>query len=150
MAPTSARSRSPCSRPSDGRAARGALGEARARLGTVAVDAVALSPGGIQGFGTIGPDATPIFTLPGDPVGAYVSFEVFVRPAIRRMLGSEPIIRPLVRAATTAPLAGIPGSRGYVPARLEVREGVYVIEPVGTPGRDHVSALAGANDLAPI
>ena len=46
-----------------------------------------MQPGMPQGFGTIGPDATPIFTLPGNPVSALVSFEVFVRPALRKMRG---------------------------------------------------------------
>ena len=72
--------------------------EVLSRLGTVTFDKVAMQPGKPQGFGTIGPDSTPIFTLPGNPVSAYVSFEVFVRPAMRRMLGVEPLDRPMVRA----------------------------------------------------
>ena len=44
---------------------------------------VAMQPGKPQGFGTVGPDSTPIITLPGNPVSAFVSFEVFVRPMIR-------------------------------------------------------------------
>ena len=47
-----------------------------------------MQPGMPQGRGTIGPDTTPIFTLPGNPVSAYVSFEVFVPPgASASMLG---------------------------------------------------------------
>ena len=42
---------------------------------------VAMQPGMPQGFGVVGPDGTPIFTLPGNPVSAYVSFQLFVRPA---------------------------------------------------------------------
>jgi molybdopterin molybdotransferase len=121
-----------------------------ARLGTVVVDEVAMQPGALQGFGTIGPDATPIFTLPADPVAAYISFEVFVRPAIRRMLGTEPIHRPLVRASASAALPGAVGARSYLPVRLDVRDGAYVVSPVGAAGRDHVSALARANALAVI
>ena len=63
-----------------------------------------MQPGMPQGFGTVGPDATPIFTLPGNPVSAFVSFEVFVRPALRRMLGVEQLYRPLVRATLTEPI----------------------------------------------
>ena len=61
-----------------------------------------MQPGMPQGFGTVGPDATPIFTLPGNPVSAYVSFEVFVRPVMRRMLGVEPLL-PADRRARSAP-----------------------------------------------
>ena len=68
------------------------------KLGTVEFTEVAMQPGKPQGFGTIGEDDTPIFTLPGNPVSAYISFEVFVLPAIRRMMGKLPYRRPLVRA----------------------------------------------------
>ena len=56
------------------------------RLGTVTFRKVAMQPGMPQGFGVIGPDETPIFTLPGNPVSAYVSFEVFVRAALDALL----------------------------------------------------------------
>src|SRR6185437_5067540 len=55
--------------------------EVLSRLGTVRFDKVAMQPGMPQGFGTIGEASTPIFTLPGNPVSSFVSFEVFVRPA---------------------------------------------------------------------
>jgi molybdopterin molybdotransferase len=45
------------------------------QLGTVGFDKVAMQPGMPQGFGTIGPDSTPVFGLPGNPVSALVSFE---------------------------------------------------------------------------
>ena len=50
------------------------------RLGTIQFRKVAMQPGMPQGFGTIGEDSTPIFTLPGNPVSAYVSFQVFAWP----------------------------------------------------------------------
>jgi len=128
----------------------GGLDDALGRLGTVHTHELAMRPGGWQGFGTIGPDATPIFTLPGDPVSAYVSFEVFVRPALRRMIGVQSIYRALVSASTTAALHGASGERWYVPAVLDVRQGAYVVTPAGTVGRDHVADLARANCLAVI
>jgi molybdopterin molybdotransferase len=75
--------------------------EVLSRLGTVQFDEVAMQPGKPQGFGTIGEDSTPIFTLPGNPVSSYISFEVFVLPAIRRMMGKLPYRRPLVRRLLT-------------------------------------------------
>jgi molybdopterin molybdotransferase len=61
--------------------------ETLGRLGTVEFSKVAMQPGMPQGFGVIGPDETPIFTLPGNPVSAFVSFEVFVKPALRALQG---------------------------------------------------------------
>ena len=63
--------------------------ETLSRLGTVEFTKVAMQPGMPQGFGVIGPDETPIFTLPGNPVSAFISFEVFVKPALRALQGLE-------------------------------------------------------------
>jgi molybdopterin molybdotransferase len=115
------------------------------RLGTVEFVKVAMQPGMPQGFGVVGPDATPIFTLPGNPVSAYVSFEVFVRPAIRRMLGVTPLYRPLVRATLTTAVTSPEGKRSYLRGRMEVREGVYTVDPVGGAGSHLVADLALAN-----
>src|SRR5919206_196990 len=78
--------------------------EALSELGTVTFREVAMQPGKPQGFGVIGEDDTPIFTLPGNPVSSYVSFEVFVVPALRRMMGKLPYRRPMVRATLTQAL----------------------------------------------
>lgn len=115
------------------------------RLGTVEFAKVAMQPGMPQGFGTVGPDSTPIFTLPGNPVSAFVSFEVFVRPAIRRMLGVQPLYRPLVRATLTEPVTKSAGKRSYVRGRVEVRDGSYTVAPVGGMGSHLVADLALAN-----
>jgi molybdopterin molybdotransferase len=122
--------------------------EVLSRLGTVHFDKVAMQPGMPQGFGTIGPDSTPIFTLPGNPVSAYVSFEVFVRPAIRRMLGVEPLQRPVVRAAVATPMTSPPGKRSYLRALLAVVDGRYVVSLAGGQGSHMLGSLALANALA--
>ncbi|MEE2048674.1 molybdopterin molybdotransferase MoeA, partial [Nocardiopsis tropica] len=54
--------------------------EVLTREGTVEFTQVAMQPGKPQGFGAIGPDRTPIVTLPGNPVSAFVSFQIFVLP----------------------------------------------------------------------
>ena len=83
--------------------------EVLGRLGTVKFDKVAMQPGMPQGVGTIGPDTTPILTFPGNPVSAYVSFEVFGRPVLRRMLGAE-TLHP-ARGARRLPRAPSPHPR---------------------------------------
>src|SRR5699024_913939 len=55
--------------------------EALSDLGSVEFSRVRMQPGKPQGFGVVGEEETPILTLPGNPVSAYVSFEVFVVPA---------------------------------------------------------------------
>jgi molybdopterin molybdotransferase len=117
------------------------------RLGTVAFDKVAMQPGMPQGFGVVGPERTPIFTLPGNPVSAYVSFEVFVRPAIRKMLGVEPLMRPTVRAVCTDALRSPEGKRQFARGWLDVEAGRYVVHPVGAQGSHLVNDLAHANAL---
>ncbi len=119
--------------------------EVLSRLGTVEFTKVAMQPGMPQGFGTIGPDSTPIFTLPGNPVSAFVSFEVFVRPAIRRMLGVQQMYRQLVRATLTEGITKSEGKRAYVRGRIEVRDGAYTVAPVGGMGSHLVADLALAN-----
>jgi molybdopterin molybdotransferase len=121
--------------------------EVLSRLGTVSFEQVAMQPGKPQGFGTIGPDSTPIITLPGNPVSAYVSFEVFVRPVIRRMLGVEPLSRPVVRAVLGEGLTSPAERRQFARAWLDVRDGRYVVTPVGGAGSHLVAGLAHANAL---
>jgi len=124
--------------------------EVLSRLGTVAFEQVAMQPGKPQGHGTIGPDRTPIITLPGNPVSSYVSFEVFVRPVIRRMLGVEPLGRPIVRAVLKEDLTSPPERRQFARAWLDVEEGRYVVRPVGGAGSHLVGDLAQANSFVVI
>jgi molybdopterin molybdotransferase len=122
--------------------------EVLSRLGTVQFDKVAMQPGMPQGFGTIGPDSTPVFGLPGNPVSALVSFEAFVRPALRKMLGATPIERPRVRAVTAKALTSPAGKRSFLRVALEVKKGAYVVTPVSGPGSHLLAGLSRANALA--
>ena len=82
-----------------------AVKAALSQLGTVRFDQVAMQPGKPQGFGTLGGSdgarSVPVFTLPGNPVSALVSFEVFVAPALRLMAGREPGSGARIRARVT-------------------------------------------------
>ncbi len=105
-----------------------------ARLGTVDFTRVAMNPGRAQGHGYLGPDHVPIFTLPGNPASAYVAFEVFVRPVIRRMLGHQQVFRPLVTARLTEPARGSTRVRTYIRAHLHGPAGERLVSPVAEPG----------------
>ncbi len=117
------------------------------RLGTVEFNEVAMQPGKPQGFGTIGEDDTPIFTLPGNPVSAYISFEVFVLPAIRRMMGKLPYRRPLVRAVSTADLSSPRGRKQFARGHFEVTARGAQVTPVGGHGSHLIGGLAQSNCL---
>ncbi len=106
---------------------------------------LAMQPGKPQGFGSIGPDHTPLLALPGNPVSSYVSFELFVRPAIRTLMGLQEVHRPRVKAVLTADKAlTSPGGR------RQFLRGKYAdgqVTPVGGAGSHLVAALAHADAL---
>ncbi|CAL9512540.1 molybdotransferase-like divisome protein Glp [Streptomyces sp. enrichment culture] len=106
---------------------------------------LAMQPGKPQGFGSIGPDHTPLLALPGNPVSSYVSFELFVRPVIRALMGLEDVHRPRVRAELRAEkaLTSPKGRRQF----LRGRYADGVVTPVGGAGSHLVAALARANAL---
>ncbi len=121
--------------------------EVLGKLGTVEFCEVAMQPGKPQGFGTVGEDATPIFTLPGNPVSSYVSFEVFVRPALRRMMGLVPYTRPLVPARCIGGFTSAAGKRQFLRGALSGEPGNEEVRMVGGPGSHLVASLARANCL---
>jgi molybdopterin molybdotransferase len=117
-------------------------------VGTVTFDKVAMQPGMPQGFGTVGEEATPIFTLPGNPVSAFVSFEVFVRPAIRKMLGVSRLHRPSVKAVLQTTLRSPEGKRQFARARWSpAPDGSYLVTPLGGQASHLLADLAYANAL---
>jgi molybdopterin biosynthesis enzyme len=89
-----------------------------AQLGEITIVDMAIESSGRHNFGQIGPDKTPVVTLPGDPIAAYVSFELFVRPMIRTMLGASTIHRPSVKAKLERGVSSTPGKRSYLRAIL--------------------------------
>ena len=74
---------------------------------------------GLHNFGTIGPDKTPVVTLPGDPIAAYISCELFIRPMIRQMMGLHDLFRPVQRAILTNSVESEPGKTSFLRAQLE-------------------------------
>ncbi|MFD8734801.1 gephyrin-like molybdotransferase Glp [Streptomyces sp. NPDC059618] len=106
---------------------------------------LAMQPGKPQGFGSIGPDHTPLLALPGNPVSSYVSFELFVRPAIRTLMGLTDVHRPTTRATLSAGKA-LTSPKG----RRQFLRGTYAdgtVTPVGGAGSHLVAALAHADAL---
>jgi molybdopterin molybdotransferase len=125
---------------------RDVVKKALAKLGTVRFERVAMQPGMPQGFGTIGPDSTPIFCLPGNPVSALIAFEVFVRPAMARLAGATHEQR-YVRARLLESLTAPAGKRQFRRAALSRGDDGYLVRPHGGTGSHLLAGLAGANSL---
>ncbi|MFC0554969.1 gephyrin-like molybdotransferase Glp [Planotetraspora thailandica] len=117
--------------------------EALGPLGTVRFEKVAMQPGMPQGFGVVGPDKVPIFALPGNPVSSFVSFVLFVKPALRRMQGLPASLPETVRAVTTSPLRSPEGRRSYLRGVLTGE----TVAPVSGQGSHQLAALASADAL---
>jgi molybdopterin molybdotransferase len=93
----------------------------------------------------------PIFCLPGNPVSALVSFEVFVRPAIRKLLGKRQLQRATIQAVALEGVESPPGVRQYRRGVLH-REAndTYSVSFVGGAGSHLIAAMASANCLVVI
>jgi len=87
-------------------------------MGEITTIDMAIEMSGRHNYGTIGPDKTPVVTLPGDPIAAYISFELFVRPMIRTMLGASTIHRPSVKAKLEKAIESTESMRSYIRATL--------------------------------
>ncbi len=115
------------------------------KLGTAQFHKVAMQPGMPQGFGSVGEPAIPIITLPGNPVSAYISFETFIRPVIRKMRGLKQLQRPQ-RSAT------LKGDLQSPMSKVQFARGRFVdkgqVELVGAGQGSHVlGGLAQADAL---
>ncbi|MEU1728206.1 gephyrin-like molybdotransferase Glp [Actinomadura sp. ATCC 39365] len=117
--------------------------EALSPLGTVRFEKVAMQPGMPQGFGVLGDDRVPIFALPGNPVSSFVSFMLFVRPALDKMRGL-PSRPATVTARATAALRSPSGRRSFLRGVLAA-DGT--VAPVHGQGSHQLAALASANAL---
>jgi molybdopterin molybdotransferase len=110
---------------------------------------VAMRPGKPFAFGLLGPRGVPAFGLPGNPVSTRVSFELFVRPALRFLGGHREIERLVVHAVLDCPIErAMDGKLHVVHAFARVHDdGRVHIEAVVRPGSHLMSAGAGANVL---
>jgi molybdopterin molybdotransferase len=112
---------------------------------------VAMQPGKPQGLGSLA-GGTPVYALPGNPVSVFVSFEVFVRPALLRMRGLVDLDRPEVTAVVVDGWRSPAGRTQHMPVRFEDKD--TSMEPkirrAGPGGSDShlVASLALAQGLA--
>jgi molybdopterin molybdotransferase len=90
-------------------------------------------------------DRVPIFTLPGNPVSAYVSFQIFIRPALGALQDYDGLGLERIRAEVTEPLRSPPGRRSYLRGVLD--RAAAKITPLTGQGSHQVATLGKANAL---
>ncbi|MFH1108174.1 MAG: gephyrin-like molybdotransferase Glp [Planctomycetota bacterium] len=113
---------------------------------TFHVHKMAIKPGRPTIFATM-PDGKLVFALPGNPVGAFVGFELLVRPALAALQG-RPAVPPLVRAVLQGSIAATSNRRSYIPARARVNEvGEWEVRTLSWQGSGDSLGMAAANAL---
>jgi molybdopterin molybdotransferase len=102
-----------------------------------------MRPGKPVAFGHIG--GVPLLGLPGNPVSAAVTFELFGRPVIRKMLGHTRLLRPQIDVIVEDGVGEVVSRRHYVRARVELRDGRFVARTTGNQGSNITTSLLNAN-----
>lgn len=120
--------------------------EAIEQLGQIDMWRVAMQPGKPVVLGRIGD--TPFLGLPGNPVSIHVSFEQFVRPAIRKLRGCKELLRPRIQARLTESITKKPGRLHFVRVRLSESEVGWDATPTGPQGSHIQSSLVGTHGVA--
>lgn len=118
------------------------------RIADMAWMQVAIKPAKPFAFGLL--DGTPVFGLPGNPVSSLVSFEMFARPALRRLMGHQRLARPSIVAVADEGLARRPDGKTHlmrVVAEL-ADDGRCHVRPVRAQGSHQLAATAEANAIA--
>ena len=91
--------------------------------------------------------STYFFGLPGNPVSTSVTFNVFVRPAIRKMQGDLSPLLTVARARLARPIKDSSSRRSYLPGNLFIKDGLAVVEALRWGGSSDLVAFMKANAL---
>jgi molybdopterin molybdotransferase len=116
------------------------------RRGDIAFYRVAMQPGMPQGFGQV--EGRPYFGLPGNPVSVFVSFEMFIRPALLKMMGRRDLFRPEVEAELQDDIRGPANRAAYARVRVRREQGRWVATSTGPSMSNLISPVVKANGLA--
>ena len=120
---------------------------AAARGGTSLWAQVAIKPAKPLAFAMLG--AVPAFGLPGNPVSSRVSFELFARPALRKLAGRADVEAEAVRAIAASAMRRRPDGKLHLDrVRVRIDDGRYVCERAGAQASNVLSGMAAANALA--
>lgn len=106
---------------------------------------VRIRPGSPFSFAQAG--HVPVFGLPGNPVSAVVTFEILVKPALRRMLGRAAVYTPVITARLGEPIASRAGLTQFMRVRVTEEDGSRIARLTGPQGSGMISSLAQADGL---
>jgi len=106
---------------------------------------VAVKPGKPLAYGRL--HGRPLLGLPGNPVSSFVCFELFGRPAVRKLAGQRSLLRPVVQALLAAGVRRNANRREFLRGRLLRRDGALWAEPLARQGSSDLSSLIGADLL---
>ena len=123
-----------------------------ARDGRMVFWQVRVKPGKPLAFGKIkgrGKDV-PLLGLPGNPVSCMVTFELFVRPALLKMMGKKNLAKPTVEAIMEDSIKNKAGRRLYDRAIIQRRDGRYYARLTGPQGSGILTSMSQANGLVVI
>ncbi len=111
---------------------------------------VHMKPGKPLAFGMIGGDGKtiPLLGLAGNPVSSMVGFELFVRPAILKMMGKSNLTKPTITAQLDDTITNRDGRRVFARVIVEKRQGQYFARLTGPQGSGILTSMALANALA--
>ena len=121
--------------------------EVLSRIGQMQSVDVRYIRGGRHAFGTVDPERTPVILLPANPISAYISTEIFVRPMIRQMMGLNEIHRPVIRARLESELLSIPDYHEFLLANWNRDEDGLRNRVKALDDQESMVALAEANSL---
>ena len=109
---------------------------------------VKMKPGKPLAFGVLrGKKQVPLLGLPGNPVSAMISFEIFARPAILTMLGKQHIDRPTVRAVLQEDVENTANRRNFIRVVVQKRDGAFTARTTGEQGSGILTSVSRANGL---
>lgn len=115
------------------------------RLGTIHFGRLRMKPGKPLTFATVGDK--PVFALPGNPVSSLVSFDLFVRPVLRRLQGYVDVDRPMWRVRLLHDVRHDPDRAEYQRAFARREGGEWVAATTGFQGSSRLMSMVGANAL---
>ena len=121
--------------------------------GNISFWTVRMKPGKPLAFGTFKRDdgeKIPHLGLPGNPVSSMVSFEVFVRPAILKMMGRSNLAVPNITAIMEGPVKNDDGRRFFARVVVSRRDGKYFARLTGPQGSGILTSMTRPNGLAVI
>ena len=107
---------------------------------------VDIKPGRPTAFGV--KEGKPVFSLPGNPVSSLVTFEVFVRPALRKMMGHPDPLKPTVKATLAEPIRKKAGKVHFFRVRIAVKDGEYVAWTSGDQNTGILRTMVLADGIA--